>query len=106
MEPLSDPTAEEDTAAVTPPSGAAPAFKAKHGSINAACWTDELCTKEGEPFTKYSVSIDRSYLDKDEKWQTSQARHVAGERDLINLSIAVNDILGQVRQYRKSKANK
>jgi hypothetical protein len=96
----------EVTEATLPPTGAAPAFKAKHGAINVACWTEELSTKEGEAFTKYSVSIDRSYLVKDDKWQTSQALHVAGERDLINLSIAINDILGQVRSDRKSKAKK
>lgn len=97
--------AEADNASNSTPRNA-PTFKARAGAINAACWTKDVSTKDGELFVAYEVKLDRSYQDKQGEWQTGQAMYVTGERDLINLSIAVNEMLGQVRQHRKEDAKK
>jgi hypothetical protein len=97
---VAKPTATADSPT---PSGVAPALQSKEGTINAACWTKELSTKEGELFTAYDVKIDRSFKDAKDDWQHSQALHVSGERDLQNLSIVVNDMLGQIRKHKKQK---
>ena len=97
---VADPKATADSPT---PGGDAPTLLSKEGTINAACWAKELSTKEGELFTSYDVKIDRSFKDANDEWQHSQALHVSGERDLQNLSIVVNDMLGQIRKHKKQK---
>ena len=93
--------AETDVSAESPtPNANAPVLQSKQGTINAACWTKELSTKEGEVFTAYDVKIDRSFKDAKDEWQHSQALHISGERDLQNLSIVVNDMMAKVRNHK------
>lgn len=53
--------------------GDKPAFKIRVGNVTATVWKNVNKNKEGEPFTAYNTDIIRSYLDKDENWQTTSS---------------------------------
>ncbi|MEM7313049.1 MAG: hypothetical protein AAF497_07840 [Planctomycetota bacterium] len=82
-----------------------PEFTVRHRNMNAGCWTKELSTKEGELFTAYEVKLDRSYRDKNDEWQHSQALHIRGESDAINLMVTLGETLARIREHKKSSSN-
>lgn len=45
-----------------------PIFKIRAGAVSSSVWEHEA-EKDGKKFTFYSVSPQKSYLDKNQKWQ-------------------------------------
>ena len=52
--------------------GNQPVAKFKHGSVEAAIFENEI-KKDGKTFTVCKVVFQRSYLDKNDNWQTTSS---------------------------------
>lgn len=48
-----------------------PVFKARAGRVSVAVWEIEAEVEGGEMRSFHTVSLERSYKDKDEQWQTT-----------------------------------
>lgn len=48
-----------------------PVKKLRAGGVVATCWKNEGTDKDGRKFTLYTVSVQRSYLDKDNTWKNT-----------------------------------
>ena len=57
----------------TPFGGNVPEKKFKAGSIHVTVWNNKTQKQNGEEGEYQTISIERSYLDKDGKWQTSNS---------------------------------
>jgi hypothetical protein len=55
--------------------GNQPVAKFKHGSVEAAIFENEI-KKDGKTFTVRKVLFQRSYLDKNDKWQSTSSLDV------------------------------
>jgi hypothetical protein len=53
-----------------------PEKKFKAGPVSATIWKNEVKNKDGEKGAYYSVTIDRSYKDKSDKWQTTNSLRI------------------------------
>jgi hypothetical protein len=67
--------------------GNLPEKKFRAGAISATVWKNETKSKTGEDIAYYTVSIERSYKDKNDQWQTTQSFRV---NDLPRLALVVN----------------
>jgi hypothetical protein len=72
----------------------APAYKARFGRVEAAVWCREL--EEGR--VAYSVTLQRSYQDKEGKWQRTQS---LDEGDMLPAAKALEDAYCWVQQERQ-----
>lgn len=64
--------------------GNQPEKKFKAGAITATVWKNTGKDKEGKEFEFQTVSIDRNYMDKEKKWQTTNTMRV---NDLPKLAV-------------------
>jgi hypothetical protein len=71
----------------------APDYKAHYGRVQAAVWTREI---EGR--TIYSVSLTRSYRDKQEQWQRTTN---LDEEDLLPAAKALDDAYTWIQRQRQ-----
>jgi hypothetical protein len=65
--------------------GNQPVVKFKHGSVEAAIFENEI-KKDGRTFTIRKVVVQRNYLDRNDKWQSTS-------------SLDVNDVLVLSKAY-------
>lgn len=68
------------------PMGNQPEKKFRAGGVTATVWNNEIETKEGKQAYK-SVSVSRSYKDKDGKWQETNSYRAA---DLAKLALVAS----------------
>lgn len=64
-----------------------PEVKFRSGALTATVWANETVKEDGEKFDNYSFNIERSYKDKEDKWQKTTSlrkRDVAGVTALLN----------------------
>lgn len=54
-----------------------PEQKFKAGSISATIWENQGTDNEGKPSVYKTISFERSYLDKEGNWQTTNSLRVA-----------------------------
>ena len=71
----------------------APDHKVHYGRIQAAVWRRELDER-----TIYSVSLTRSYKDKQDQWQRTAS---LDEEDLLPASMALSDAYKWIQQQRQ-----
>lgn len=64
-----------------------PEKKFKAGSVSATIWLNQGQTEEGKETTFKTVSFERSYLDKDGNWQTTNTLRVS---DLPKATLVLN----------------
>ncbi len=53
-----------------------PEKKFRASPIAATIWTNEVTTKEGEPHLYRTISLERTYKDKDGVWKTTSSLRV------------------------------
>ena len=53
-----------------------PEKKFRAGAVSATVWSNDAVTKEGKPSTYRTVSIERNYKDKADKWQSTNSMRV------------------------------
>lgn len=71
-----------------------PADKVQYGSVVATVWKNTQKDKDGNDIDFVSVSLSRSYKDKDGNWQqTSSLR----ERDLADAELVINEVRKKLR---------
>jgi len=56
--------------------GNAPEKKFKAGPVTATIWKNQATRPNGEKAEYYTVTIERSYKDKDDKWQTTNSLRI------------------------------
>ena len=64
-----------------------PEKKFSTGAISVAIWKNQAKSKEGQDGEYYTVSLQRSYKDKNDKWQTTSSLRV---NDLPKASLVIN----------------
>ncbi len=55
--------------------GNQPEKKFKAGAVSATLWKN-TGKKDGKEYSYHTVSVDRNYMDKDKKWQTTNSMRV------------------------------
>ena len=75
-----------------------PGYKARYGRVEAAVWPREL--EEGR--TAYSVTLQRSYQDRDAKWQRTSS---LDEGDLLPAAKALDDAYTWIQKTRQNAHN-
>ena len=63
-----------------------PIKKFRAGAINASVWKNQI-ERDGKEFEAYSVSIERNYRDKDDKWKSTSSFKV---NDLPKVALVAN----------------
>ena len=71
----------------------APSYKARYGRVEAAVWERE---REGR--TAYSVTLQRSYQDREGKWQRTSS---LDEGDLLPAAKALEDVYAWIQKGRQ-----
>jgi hypothetical protein len=71
-----------------------PAYKVRFGRVEAAVWCREL--EEGR--VAYSVTLQRSYQDKDGKWQRTAS---LDESDMLPAAEALREVYSWVQKNRQ-----
>ena len=71
----------------------APTYKARYGRVEAAVWLRE---REGR--TAYSVTLQRSYQDREGKWQRTSS---LDEGDLLPAAKALEDVYSWIQKGRQ-----
>lgn len=62
-----------------------PTKKFRAGAIEVAVWENEITTEDGKTFKKQSVSMQRSYKDKNDEWQKTTNMNANDLPKLISL---------------------
>jgi hypothetical protein len=88
-EPIREPAQERHDPTV----GRSPDFKVQYGRVQAAVWSREI---EGR--TIFSVSLSRSYRDRQDQWQRTTN---LDEEDLLPAGIALSDAYKWIQQQRQ-----
>ncbi len=53
-----------------------PEKKFRAGAVSATVWKNNRINSKGETFTTYSISLERSYTDKEGKWNSTNSLRV------------------------------
>lgn len=73
-----------------------PEKKYKIGAVSASIWKRTHTTKDGGSFEKWSVSLDRTYKDRNGNWQTTSSYDTNDvPKALLALSQAYRHIVNQ-----------
>ena len=75
-----------------------PDKKFKAGAVAATIWANELKDRQGKSFAVYTVSFERSYLDKDGNWKSTNSLRV---NDIPKLRL----VAGEAYEYLIRKGN-
>ncbi len=67
--------------------GVAPEKKFRAGAVSATIWKNKNKSKSGEEVEYMTVSLDRNYKDKDDKWQSTHSMRI---NDLPKAALVVN----------------
>ncbi len=67
--------------------GNQPEKKFRAGPVTATIWRNEVTKANGEKAEYYTVTIERSYKDKEDKWQTTNSLRV---NDLPKADLVLN----------------
>lgn len=76
----------------------APSYKARYGRVEAAVWARD----RSEGWTAYHVTLQRSYKDRDGKWQRTQS---LDEDDLLPAAKALEDAYAWIQKGRQEALN-
>jgi len=66
---MADTAVAQPPASTLPKSGKQPLIKKKLGNISVAVFSEEVSGKDGDVFTAYSFSLQKSWKDKSGNWQ-------------------------------------
>jgi hypothetical protein len=66
-----------------------PALKKKAGAISVACWENEGKGMDGQPTTYISLSIQRTYNDKEGQWQHATNYRVS---DIPKIQLCLDEV--------------
>jgi|WetSurMetagenome_2_1015567.scaffolds.fasta_scaffold58973_4 hypothetical protein len=67
-----------------------PIFKVRCGGISASVFSNKIKGKDGKDFEVQTISIQKSYLDKEEKWQNMTIG--IRKNDVAKLLVALNKV--------------
>lgn len=66
-----------------------PYKKMRMGAVSATAWENKVKTKDGKDAVFFTVTIERNYKDKEDKWQTTSSFRVNDLADAMQLAEAM-----------------
>lgn len=78
----------------------APVKKVRMGNVEVCMWETEQTNQAGETFMSKSITAQKSYKDKDDKWQNSQNFNI---NEAFKLERALRLMLDETLRYNKDE---